>query len=808
MKGYQRVNKYQTSLYPKDLFTKLEFDKILELVANYCKSTMGKNFVNKVKIQAEPKTIERLLRQVHEFKQLIMMEEGEFPISNYLDLREELKLLAIDGYVLSEEQIFRIYKVLSTVFEILRYFSLGDGNRKERYPELLLLTKNISVEKQLINSIKLILDDDGKIRANASKELTRIRKATTNEYRDLERKFKTLVNDYKKRGWLTDNVESVRAGRRVLSVPAEHKRKVRGIIHDESNTGSTTFIEPEETLQISNRIVELQQAEKREIYRILKELSHKIRPFVDPIRQYGRMLGLFDFIRAKALFAWDINAQMPMLSDDRRVEIFNAKHPLLFLKNKAEDKKTVPLNLELSLADRILVVSGPNAGGKSVMLKTVGLIQLMFQAGFLVPIDDHSMMTIYRHFFVDIGDEQSIENDLSTYSSHLRNMRHFVEYANGKSLILIDEFGSGTDPSLGGAIAEALLEQLTKKFCYGIVTTHYSNLKVFATKTKGVFNGCMTFDYRTLSPKYKLEIGKPGSSFAFELATKSGLSKELIKRAKSKVDSKFKEFDELLSNLQREKQVVIEKERSIAKKEAELTALIKEYTIKEEALDKQQKEIILATKEKALNELSSTNKKFEKLIKDWNENKGEKKIIKQIKEEVAQDKRELKEAIEVLKDNIYYRDVDEKIEEGCSVRLRTGKEVGTVVELRKNRAVVTFGGLRTVAKVKELVAVEAVPEKVKKGTVQVFDTLEARSEFESNVDIRGMRRQEALQLVDELVDRALLFNIDELKIIHGIGDGILRRSIREMLRRYDSVKSVRDEDPQYGGAGVSIIELK
>lgn len=806
--NFYRKDKFKINLYPKDIFEKLEFDRILERVESLCYSPLGKAFVQKIQLSSKIDVLEKSLTQVHEFKQLLMVEENHLPTTNFLDLKDELKYLSVRNAVLSETQIFRIYHVLQTIHTIFLYFGKPGSERRERYPALSDLLELVRLDKKMLNTIKDVMDDEGKIRSDASKELMRIRKAITSQYRDLDRKFNAVLKECKNYGWLADTAESIRNGRRVLAVSAENKRKIKGIILDESGTGSVTYIEPEATLQINNYIFELQQEEKREIYRILKELTEKLRPFVEDFEAYQHLLGLYDFIRAKARLAWDLNAHKPRISVDKTIEIFNARHPLLYLKYKKEKKKVVPLNLNLSIAERILVVSGPNAGGKSVLLKTVGLIQVMLQTGMLVPVDDHSIMSIFNNFFADIGDEQSIENDLSTYSSHLRNMRHFTENANSKTMILMDEFGSGTDPALGGAIAETILEALNKKFCYGIITTHYSNLKVFASKTKGIINGAMTFDYKSLSPKYLLETGKPGSSFAFELAVNSGLSKELIEKAKSKVDEDYKEFDELLTTLQREKQAVLSRESDIAKMEAKFNAKVAKYEAEKATFDKERRTIILEAKQKAKVFLEEGNRKFENMIKEWNENKGDKQIIKKIKGELEKDKRKMGGDVEKLKDKIYFRDIPEEIRVGSHVRLRSGHQhqVGKVVEIRKNRAVVEFGQLKTHAKVKELIAVAAV-HKVEKSSVHFTNTLQDKAAFDNNIDVRGMSREDALAEVEHLLDRALMYNVDEVKIIHGVGTGVLRRSIRQVLSKMRAVKSVKDEDPQYGGRGVSIVEL-
>ncbi len=802
---YYQKNKHRFKRYPQDLFEKLEFDKVLQLLSEKCQSSLGKEHVERMRVMTDPAKIEQLLTEVNEFKQLIMDEEQSFPLDNYLSLREELGFLEVENTVLNEEQVFRLYKVLEAANTLLRYFQFN-ADRQEKYPNLFKLLDGVKVSRELLHQIKEVIDKDGKVRSDASKELISIRKSISQRYKELDRQFVQSLREYKNNNWLADSVESIRNGRRVLAVLAEYKRKIRGIIHDESKTGSIAYIEPDVTLQINNDLVGLQLAEKREIYRILQVLTQYIRPYKNDIQEYQTLLGIFDFIHAKAQLAWDMDAHLPHISREKKIELFNARHPLLFLKNKALKKKTVPLSFELSLANRILLVSGPNAGGKSVMLKTVGLLQLMLQSGLLVPLNDHSFMTIFQQIFVDIGDEQSIENDLSTYSSRLRNMHHFIEEANAKTLLLMDEFGSGTDPALGGAIAEAVLEHLNQKFCYGVVTTHYSNLKVYASETTGIFNGCMTFDYKTLSPKYILETGKPGSSFAFELAVKSGMSETIIKKAKSKVDTQYQQFDELLTTLQREKSAAEEKVRQAAKKEEAYKKLLEEYEVKKRDLELKRKKIILETEEKALAELQASNKKFENLVKELKENKGEKQTIQKIKKEIQKDRVRLSNSIEILKDNIYYKDTEKAVAEGDFVRLRTGREVGEVTEFRKNKCIVQFDSLKTLVKTKELVVVEPIKKKQKAG-YNFYNSVERKSQFENSIDIRGQRRVEALKAVEDLIDEGLMYNADELKVIHGIGDGILRRSIRDMLRTYKAVKSVRDEDPQYGGAGVSIIEL-
>lgn len=796
-------------LYPKDIFDKLGFSKIIALLLDKCQSPLGQQLARKITLELNPTVVERKLRQTHEFKQLLMFEAVDFPTENYLDLSEELQLLQISNGVLTEQQMFKVLLVLQTVSAIVRYFGGQQNTRREVYPHIFRLCDPIEVSKELLNHIKDTLDENGKVRTDASPELGRIRRLIQSMYRDLERKFNAELAEYRRNGWLSDSAESVRNGHRVLAVLAEHKRKIKGIVHDVSATGNTLFIEPEGIVHIGNEIVELQQAERQEIYRIMAALTDKVRPFLPAIKNYQKLLAILDFVRAKALLAIDLNAHMPRLSTDRSLELFAARHPLLYLKNEALKKPTVPLTLQLNANERILLVSGPNAGGKSVMLKTVGLLQLMFQSGMLVPCADHSIMPIFHHLFIDIGDEQSIENDLSTYSSKLQNMRYITERVNGKTLVLIDEFGSGTDPALGGAIAEAILEVLNQKHCYGIVTTHYSNLKVFASQTKGMINGSMAFDYNNLLPLYKLEPGRPGSSFAFELAAKSGLAQHIINRAKKKVDRQYKEFDELLTTLQHEKQTAQETAHTAEKRLAEANALIGTYSEKTTELEKKRKQMLLDAQQKALDEIAEMKQKFEKMLKEWQSNRDDKPQIQKIKNEIIQDRQRLTQSIEILQDAIYFRDAKVPVSAGAHVRLRAGKEIGKVIEVRRDVAIVEFGELRTNIKIKELISVQEVPTtKTSRRSHEVLQSsVEAKSSFETTLDVRGMRREEALLAVENLVDNALIHNVDDLKIIHGLGDGILRRSIRDMLRRYDSIKSVTDEEPQYGGSGVSLVSL-
>ncbi|MEL6867204.1 MAG: DNA mismatch repair protein MutS [Bacteroidota bacterium] len=516
-------------LEPQDLFENLEFDKVLELLERECLGDLGKEKVQAISPLTQLEPIQQMLLEVSQFK-LSIEEKDHFPLSAYYDLSDDLKMLDIEGSVMSIEGLQRINLIMCAFRDIVRFFT---PVRQEVYPDLYQIIRQQSIDVSLIAAIEAVIDEKGEIRPDASPELQQIRNRINNRMREMDKQFRRLISEYKQKGWLTDNVESFRNGRRVLSVPAEHKRKIRGIIHDESATGKTAFIEPEAIIQINNDIFDLRRGEQREIYRILKTLSATLRPYTPALANYQKLIIRFDVIRAKGNLAVRMKGFQPKLKPHAFLGIRKAHHPLLLLKNQQLGRPTIPFNLSLLHQNRILVLSGPNAGGKSILMKSVGLLQLMVQSGMLIPVDPESEMGIFKKLFADIGDQQSLDDDLSTYSSRLRNSRIFLENANEHSLILIDEFGSGTDPKIGGAIAEAILDQLNKKQIFGVITTHYSNLKMYAFKARGIVNGAMTFDRDSLSPTYQLKIGRPGSSFAFEIAQKSGLSKKVLKYARS-----------------------------------------------------------------------------------------------------------------------------------------------------------------------------------------------------------------------------------------------------------------------------------
>lgn len=792
-------------LEPKDLLEKLEFDKVIELLERECFGNLGKQAVASLELYTDIKIIAQLLREVEEYKMSIL-ENDHFPMSGYDEITEDLKMLEIEDYVLSIEGLQRVNVILLITRDILRFF---EKDRQAKYPTLSDIFRKVNFEKGLTIAIEKVIDENGDIYPDASPELLLIRKKINSKNKELDKQFRLLVNLYKKNGWLSDTVESFRNGRRVLTVPAEHKRKIRGIIHDESATGKTAFIEPEPIIEINNDIFDLEQEEKREIYRILKELSATIRPFIPDIRVYQDLIARLDVIYAKARVAVNMEAEMPKIHPFPHFGFKNAFHPLLFLKNKNQNKKTVPFDLVLKGGNRILVLSGPNAGGKSVTMKTVGLQQLMLQAGMLVPCHPESEIGIFHKIFADIGDQQSLDDDLSTYSSRLRNMKIFLEHADEKTLVLIDEFGSGTDPKIGGAIAEALLREFNFKKVFGLITTHYSNLKMFAFKNKGIVNGSMTFDKDHLSPTFEMKVGRPGSSYAFEIAEKSGLNKKVLDYAQHKTGKNEKAVDELLIDLQREKKELEDKLFAMSEREKQLEKLIKSYDNLQRELEFKRKKLKLESKENSLQQITKENKELENLVREIREEKNLEKAKLQAAK-IKAERQSLFEDVTKLKEEIYYKPsakIDGKeIGVGDFVRLRTGGASGKVDSIEKGKAVVLMGLMKMTAKVRDLVHANE-PLDIRSSKSIATDVAQTNTDFESKIDLRGLSREEALKLLENFVDKALMSNVAQLKIVHGKGNGVLRNAVKSKLREYSAIHEIRHPEQNEGGDGVTLAIL-
>lgn len=803
-------------LYPKNLEQKLGFDKIREHLSDLCISSLGRSYVNKIRFSDNFEQIDKWIRQTAEFK-LILQLESSFPEQNYLDVSEALSRASIEGAFLNEEEFFDIKVSLHTILQILHFFK----NKEEGfYPTLQNLVRDIDVDKSILHEIDKILDERGKVRDNASPELADIRRRLQSEQSELRRTLERIFKTAKNSGWITDEMSvTIRNGRMVIPVLSEHKRKMKGFVHDESATGQMAFVEPAEVLEANNEIRELEIRERREIVKILAKLTEFLRPHVPNLRKAYTFLGLIDFMRAKARFALKIDATSPLLVDNQIVEWQMAKHPLLvlaFQKLRDENKKVVPLEVKLNKETRILLVSGPNAGGKSVMLKTIGLLQYMAQCGLLVPVSPDSKVGVFKNIFIDIGDEQSIENDLSTYSSHLTNMKYFLNFANQYTLFLIDEFGTGTEPSLGGAIAESILEQLLKSKAQGVVNTHYTNLKVFADKRDGMTNGAMKFDAEHLDPLYSLEMGKPGSSFALEVAQKIGLPKQIIQNAKKKIGTQQIDFEKLIKELEIEKKVFADKNREFTEKTQKLKQTLEQYTGLKSFLDTEKKKILNEAKEKSKDLLKEANRKIENAIREIKEGKAEQAITKEIRTELQEfQKTELVlEKVEEAKPvSEEWQNAEGEISKGSYVRIKGQNAIGEVLSLKGKDIEIAMGDLKTTVKLNRL---EKVSKKeFKEATKETYlpsmsgiDMNEKMQNFSFNIDIRGKRGEEAMGLVDNLMDDAIMLGYPELRIVHGKGDGILRTLVRNHLKTYKQVGTMTDEHADRGGAGVTIVRMR
>lgn len=791
-------------LEPKDLLEKLEFDKILELTQNECYGELGKHQVMAIRPDLSKVVIERKLLQVEEYVQSLSSTE-RFPMSSYQDLSKDLRMLEVVDYVLPEEGLKRINQTLVVIKEVYHYFT---SSRQELYPTLYDIIRPVMFDESLQKAIEKVIDEEGNIKPDASPELMKIRKAIISKNKEMDKQFRSIIATNRNKGWLTDNVESYRNGRRVLSVPSEHKRKIRGIIHDESTTGKTAFIEPEAIIDINNDIFDLETDEKREIYKILKELSAVLRPYVPVIRKYQKLMIQFDVIQAKARLARQFDGQRPVIKSKPHLGIRDAYHPLLLLKNKELQRNTIPFDLKLIGQNRLLMLSGPNAGGKSITMKSVGLLQLMVQSGMLIPAHPLSEFGIFEHIFADIGDQQSLEDDLSTYSSRLENMRKFLNGANEQTLILIDEFGSGTDPKIGGAIAEAILREFNFKKVFGVITTHYSNLKVFAFKAKGIVNGSMMFNKEALTPTYELKIGRPGSSYAYEIAEKSGLSNKILKYAKHKTGENEKAVDELLMDLQREKKEVEDQLVAMAEREKKLQRLIKNYENLHKDLEYKRKKLKLQEKESALQQTQRDNKDVERLIREIREEKNLEKA-KELAMKVREEKAALSQNVVGLKDTIYAQDTKKTrkpIAVGDFVKLRSGGAAGKVESINKNKAIVMMGIMKMTVNIRDLAhANEPLPINKTKG-IQT-NTIASSAKFESKLDIRGLSREESLKVLETFVDKALMTNVNSLKIVHGKGNGVLRQAVLRKLREYKDISNVYHPPAESGGDGVTMVDI-
>ncbi len=836
-------------IYPQNFEQKIGFDQIRQLLKIKCLSTLGEERVDQMDFSDDYNEINRRLEQVTEFVR-ITQEEDDFPNQYFFDVRPSLKRIRVEGMYMDEQELFDLRRSLETIRDIVRFLQQTDDEEDtdndathSPYPALHELAGDIMVFPQLITRINNILDKFGKVKDNASSELLRIRRELASTTGSISRSLNNILRAAQSEGYVDKDVApTMRDGRLVIPVAPGMKRKIRGIVHDESATGKTVFIEPAEVVEANNRIRELEGEERREIIRILTEFSATVRPQVPAILQSYEFLAEIDFIRAKALLGIDFKAIKPSFENRQVIDWFEAVHPLLQMSLAKHNKKVVPLDIELNTGQRILLISGPNAGGKSVCLKTVGLLQYMLQCGMLVSMHERSHSGIFSSIFIDIGDEQSIEDDLSTYSSHLTNMKNMMKYCNEKSLILIDEFGGGTEPQIGGAIAEAVLKRFNAKKTFGVITTHYQNLKHFAEDHEGVVNGAMLYDRHEMRALFQLQIGNPGSSFAVEIARKIGLPEEVIADASEIVGSEYIQSDKYLQDIVRDKRYWETKRQNIRKREKIMEETIARYEKELEELDKSRKEILKKAREDAEQLLQESNAKIENTIRTIKEAQAEKERTRTARQELTDFRQQIEDEnkaameekiarkMEKLREK-QERKKDKKskqasqpavqpvpkvipLQAGDYVRIKGQTSVGQIIEINGKNAVVMFGLMKTNVKADRLERTDAPKQTLNtaKATFVSSETqdrmYEKKLNFKQDIDVRGMRGDEAIQAVTYFIDDAILVGVSRVRILHGTGTGILRTLIRQYLATVPGVAHFQDEHVQFGGAGITVVDLK
>ena len=863
-------------IYPNNFEHKLGFDEIRRLLKERCLSTLGKEKVDEITFSTNADAINEQLAQVREFRRL-KDEKDDFPMQYFFDVRESIMRIRLENTHLEEDEVWDLRRSLETIANIVRYLEHGteetaSGETKYPYPALHRLTEGVVTFPAMIRRIDSILDKFGKIKDSASMTLATIRHDLEKTQSGISRTLYTILHTAQKDGLVDkDAAPTMRDGRLVIPVAPQIKRRISGIVHDESATGKTVFIEPTEVVEANNKARQLEAEERREVIRILTVFTDEVRPHVNEILDSYQLLAQIDLIQAKTNWAELTKAFEPVVGYKPHIDWIHAIHPLLQISLEKQGKKVVPLDISLtsqfspltSKAGRLLIISGPNAGGKSVCLKTVGLLQYMLQCGLPIPIGDHSTVGIFHHILIDIGDEQSIENDLSTYSSHLMNMKQMMKQANEKSLILIDEFGSGTEPTIGGAIAEAMLNQFWKKQTFGVITTHYQNLKHFAEDHPGVVNGAMLYDRHEMQALFQLAIGQPGSSFAIEIARKTGIPEEVIKEASDIVGSDYIQSDKYLQDIVRDKRYWEGKRQTIHQHEKRLEVSGKRLEETIEEIEAERKEILRRAKEQAEELLRESNKKIENAIREIKEAQAEKERtrlareeLNAFKEEIADlDTKENDEAIERKIRQIQERKErrekkkkekrearGEKLENtpsadnslamnssslttfsaGDTVRIKGLTSVGEIESTDGKMATVIFGGMKTKMRVERLEHAERPKQQTTKAeernnsiagsyaTVSrdTRDVIDSRKlNFRQDLDVRGMRGDEAINAVTYFIDDAILVGMSRIRILHGTGTGILRQLIRQYLSTVPNVKSYRDEHVQFGGAGITVVDL-
>ena len=825
-------------IYPATFEQKIGFDRLREQVAALCSMRAARERLAAEGFSTSAREIEQ--RQILSDEMRLLLEmERDFPGGDYPDIDFLVAKLRVEGSFLDVEEVMTLHGALSALDGVVSFIRA----REERYPALYVLTRDIAAFPEIVQRIETILDRFGNVRDNASPALLQIRRAIREREGQAAKRLQAVLASAKGAGIVDADAQiSIRDGRAVIPVSASNKRKLNGFIHDESATGKTFYVEPVEVVEINNELRELEYAERREIVRILSEFTDAIRPDTESIAVSGDYLAEIDMLRAKGRWASENGCVKPILSTDDRLVLRNARHPLLQQTLRAAGREIVPLDLQLDRRKHILVISGPNAGGKSVCLKTTGIVQYMFQCGFPVPASENSELPVFRSLFIDIGDEQSIDNDLSTYSSHLLNMKHMLAGASDRTLVLIDEFGSGTEPTIGGAIAEAILEKLLEKGCYGVITTHYANIKYYASNTEGIANGAMQFDVQHIRPLFRLEMGKPGSSFAVEIARKIGLPEEIIRAASEKAGSDHINIERQLREIARDKHYWEQKRDRIRLTDRKVEELEQSYSEQLAGIRAERQEILRRAKQEAQQLIADANRQIENTIRTIREAQAEKELTRLARREL-EDFREqqVARADDAERDAAVSREIERierrrqrraerkaregaaapaasapeaekprEVVEGSKVRMEGQDMVGIVQSIKGNRAQVAFGQILTTVDRRRLQVVSnseyrEATRPVAPRTVVSADISARKLRFRDHIDVRGMRAAEALEQVQDFIDDALMVGVSSVSILHGKGTGALKEEIRRYLRSVPEVVSAVDEHADRGGAGITIV---
>lgn len=838
-------------IYPSTFEQKIGFNVIRQHINDYCLCELGQQRVKEMTFSTDYHNVKKQVRMTSEFMRII--QEEDFPAQNFFDVRKSLKRIRIENTFLEVQELFDLQRSLETIHLIVTFLqkSVDEENTIPVYPHLQDLSANVRTYPMIVKRVDQILDKFGHVKDSASPILMAIRRELAATAGSISRTLNSIMKAAKGEGLVDKDVSpTLRDGRLVIPVAPAMKRKIRGIVHDESDTGKTVFIEPAEVVEANNRIRELEADERHEIKRILLEFTASIRPEVHDMMLSYEFLADIDFIRAKARFAIRTQSVEPTIENHQVVDWSMARHPLLILSYEhKEGKKIVPLDILLNKKQRILLISGPNAGGKSVCLKTVGLLQYMLQCGMPVPLAESSIMGMFKSIFIDIGDEQSMENDLSTYSSHLLNMKQMMRHCDGASLILIDEFGTGTEPQIGGAIAESVLKRFNSRHSYGVITTHYQNLKHYAQETQGIINGAMLYDRQQMAPLYQLQIGNPGSSFAIEIARKIGIPEEVIADASEIVGKDYINSDKYLQDIVRDKRYWENKRATIHQHEKQMEQTIERYEAEINKLKEERKTIIAKAKEEAEEILKNSNARIEQTVREIKEAQAEKEATRRIRQEFNDFKQEVKDIDENAMEENIQRQIEKlkrrrenkgknkksstpnnsnkpeaalplggtgrgvTLSKGYWVRIKGTTAPGQIQSISGKEAKVAFGSVLTNIKLDRLEPCDA-PKQNKSSLASTFVSAQTRDEirqkalnFKADIDVRGMRGDEAVQAITYFIDDALVANVSRVRILHGTGNGILKTLIRQYLRTIPAISDIRDENPQFGGAGITIVEM-